>query len=97
MTEHHNYQPIDSVVAEAIERLHKQYPKLGHHGLLEALEDAGLKLHPEELERFMQAHHIRAEKPWRPYLRLGLPRWMAFSGGAVGTDSPRKRVRWRLW
>ncbi len=97
MTQRHVFRVIDEALARQIEELHKQYPKLGHHGLLAALEDAGVKVHPEDLERFMQQHHIRAQKPWHPYLRLGLPRWMAFGGGAVRTECARKRIRWRLW
>ena len=70
------YHPIDERVAEEIRRLHKRHPKLGHHGLLEALEQAEVHVDPEELERFMKEHRMKAEKPWRPSRWRGLPSWL---------------------
>ncbi len=63
----HQHRRIDEEVAAIIKRLHKHHPKLGHHGLLEALKQDGILVDPEELERFMKDNHIRAEKPWRPW------------------------------
>ncbi len=70
------YDSIDERVAEEIRRLHKQHPKLGHHGLLEALKQADVRVDPEELEHFMAEHRIKAEKPWRPWRWRGLPPWL---------------------
>lgn len=70
------YDAIDARVAEEIRRLHKQHPRLGHHGLLEALNQADHHVDPEELERFMKEHRIKAEKPWRPWRWQGLPSWL---------------------
>ncbi len=72
----HSYVPIDAAVAERIHALHKQYPKLGHHGIASALHDEGTKVHPEELDRFMKEHRIAAEKPWRPWRWRGAPGWL---------------------
>jgi hypothetical protein len=35
------YVPINATVAARIVELHTKYPKLGHHGLLSALNDEG--------------------------------------------------------
>jgi len=91
------HQPIDDQMAAEIRRLHKKYPKLGHHGIAEVLRSEGCEVDPAELEQFMRHNRLNADKPWRPYLRLGLPRWMDPTGGAIRVDSPRKRIRWRLW
>jgi hypothetical protein len=66
MTAHQHHQ-IDEEVAAAIIALHKRHPKLGHHGLLEALKQDGILIDSEELERFMKENHILAKKPWRPW------------------------------
>ncbi len=68
--------PIDESLAEQIRAIHKKYPKLGHHGILSALEDDGIRVDSEELERFMTANRIKAEKPWRPWRWRGLPGWL---------------------
>jgi len=73
---HAEYIPIDGAVAEEIQALHKRYPKLGHRGLLSALGDSGMRVRPEELDRFMAEHRITAEKPWRPWRWRGLPGWL---------------------
>jgi hypothetical protein len=73
------YVPIDETVAARIQALNEKHPKLGHHGLLKALNDEGIKVHPEELERFMKEHHIAAEKPWRPWRWRGAPGWLGGS------------------
>ena len=70
------YVPIDDVVAAKIVELHKKYPKLGAHGLLAALNDDGIKLHPDDLEDFMKGNHIEAEKAWRPLGFRGAPGWL---------------------
>jgi hypothetical protein len=75
------YQVIDEQVAAEIRRLHKRHPKLGHHGLLEALRQADYHIDPREIERFMKEHHIKPERPWRPFTWRGLPAWMAGLGG----------------
>ena len=72
----HEYDSIDERVAEEIRRLHKRHPRLGHHGLLEALKQADLHVDPEELKRFMKEHRIKADKPWRPWRWRGLPGWL---------------------
>jgi len=61
------YNTIDAPTAQAIMDLHKQHPKLGHQGLQHLLEQAGMHVDQEELERFMKENHIRAQKPWRPW------------------------------
>lgn len=74
------YQAIDESVAGEIRRLHKRHPKLGRNGLLEALQQQGAHIDPEELERFMKEHHIKPEQPWRPFRWRGLPAWLAGLG-----------------
>lgn len=74
-------QAIDQRVAAEIQRLHKRYPKLGHHGLLEALRQSDIHIDRRDLERFMREHHIKAERPWRPWAWRGLPAWLAGLGG----------------
>ena len=75
------YQVIDERVATEIERLHKQHPKLGHHGMLDALRQADLHIDPRELERFMKEHRMKPERPWRPLPLRGLPAWLGGLGG----------------
>ena len=75
------YQVIDEHVAAEIERLHNQHPKLGHHGMLEALRQADFDIDPRELERFMKKHHMKPERPWRPLPLHGLPAWLGGRGG----------------
>ncbi len=70
------YQVIDEHVAAEIERLHNQHPKLGHHGMLEALRQADFDIDPRELERFMKKHDMKPERPWRPLPLRGLPAWL---------------------
>ena len=77
----HRYQPIDETVAREITAIHKKHPKLDHHGILSALEDGGIRVGPQELERFMAEHHVEAEKPFRPLKFRGLPRWLGGLGG----------------
>lgn len=79
------FDAIDERVAEEIRRLHKRHPKLGDHGLLEALKESDIHVDPEELERFMNEHRIKAEKPWRPWRWRGAPSWLG--GSADGGDS----------
>jgi hypothetical protein len=86
------YDAIDEKVAAEIKRLHKRHPQLGHHGLLEALEQVDVHVDPEQLERFMADHRIKAERSWRPWKWTGLPRW--WFGGII---HPRTTRRWRLW
>jgi hypothetical protein len=76
------YQLIDERVAGEIRRLHKRYPRLGHHGLLEALQQADIDVDPDDLKRFMKEHRIKAERPWRPFRWRGLPAWLAGLGGS---------------
>jgi hypothetical protein len=75
------YQAIDEHVAVEIRRLHDQYPKLGHHGMLEALRQANFQIDPSELERFMKEHRMKPERPWRPLPLRGLPAWLGGLGG----------------
>ena len=75
------YQAIDERVAAEIRRLHDHYPKLGHHGILEALRQAEFHVDPRELERFMKKHHMKPERAWRPLPLRGLPTWLGGLGG----------------
>ncbi len=70
------HRTIDDRIAGEIRELHKRFPKLGHHGILEALRDDGDRVDPEELKHFLKEHGIRAEKPWRPWRWRGLPSWL---------------------
>jgi hypothetical protein len=72
----HPYQPIDDHIAGEIAAIHKKYPKLGHHGILSALEDDGIRVDPQELERFMAENHVDAEKPFKPMKFRGAPSWL---------------------
>jgi glutamyl-tRNA reductase len=71
-----SYRTIDEVVGEEIKRLHERYPKLGHHGLLEALREAGVHVEPEELKRFLKEHGLQAQPSRRPWRWRGLPSWL---------------------
>jgi len=71
-----SYRTIDERVAKEIRRLHQSYPKLGHHGLAEALREASLHIEPEELKRFMKEEGLRPARDWRPWRWRGLPSWM---------------------
>jgi hypothetical protein len=86
------YDTIDERVAAEIKRLHKEHPKLGHNGLLEALRQSDIEVDPEDLERFMKRNRIRAERFWKPWSWSGI-RW-PIGVGIVHYRSPR---RWRLW
>jgi hypothetical protein len=77
------YDAIDERVAVEIKRLHKEHPKLGHHGLLEALRQDDIHIDPHQLEQFMRVNHILPEREWRPWRWRGLPRWW-LSGGRWG-------------
>jgi hypothetical protein len=92
MTSRRQYDAIDDRVAAEIKRLHKRHPKLGHAGLLDALEQQEVHVDPEELERFMKQNRIRAERSWQPWKWSGL-RW-PFGVGVIHYRSCRK---WRLW
>ena len=70
------YHTIDERVAKEITRLHERYPKLGHHGLLQALREADIHVDPGELKRFLKAHGLRAQRSWRPGRWRGLPSWL---------------------
>ena len=71
-----SYRTIDERAASEIRRLHHSYPKLGHHGLAEALHEAGLHVEQEELKRFMKEEGLRPARDWRPWRWRGLPSWM---------------------
>jgi hypothetical protein len=87
MTAHDRpYATIDDRVAEKTRDLHKRYPKLGHHGLGDALRQSGIHVEADELERFMEEHKMRSEKPWRPWRWRGLPAWMGGRGGRADDD-----------
>jgi len=85
------HDPVDERVAAEIKRLHKRHPKLGHHGLIEALMQADIHVDPEELERFMKDNRLRAERSWQPWKWIGLPIWYG------GRTDYRPSRRWRLW
>ncbi|MDO8614185.1 MAG: hypothetical protein Q7T33_00420 [Dehalococcoidia bacterium] len=53
------HRPIDDRIAREIARLHKRYPKLGHHGILTALEDQGVRVDPAELKRFLKTKRMK--------------------------------------
>jgi hypothetical protein len=72
----HDYQTIDEHVAKEIKRLHESYPKLGHHGLAEALRGDGFDVEPAELKRFIREEGLRPARDWRPWRWRGLPSWM---------------------
>lgn len=80
------YATIDDRVAEKIRELHKRYPKLGHHGLLEALRQSGIRVEAGDMERFLREHKMRPEKPWRP---LG---WAGIRGSWLGSWFPGPHV-----
>jgi hypothetical protein len=88
------YDAIDERVADEIKRLHKRHPRLGHDGLLDALVQQDIHVDPEEFERFMKEHRIRAERPWKPWKWAGLAGWWPFWGSIVHHGPMR---RWRLW
>jgi transposase len=70
------YRTIDERVAEEIRRLHERYPKLGHHGLAEALREADVHVDAGELKRFLKEEGLQPQRDWRPWRWGGLPSWM---------------------
>ncbi len=82
----HPYRHIDEGVAVEIKRLHKQHPKLGRHGLLEALRQGGIYVDAEELDRFMHVNRIKARRGWRPLRWIGAPSWLGGSADVVHTN-----------
>jgi len=77
MTRHkRTYQTIDERVAKEIRRLHKRYPKLGHHALAEALREAGVHVEPADLKRFLKEEGLKPERSSRPWRWGGPPSWM---------------------
>jgi hypothetical protein len=85
------YDAIDERVAAEINRLHKQHPKLGHDGLLDALVQQDIHIDPQELATFMGRQGIRAERSWQPWKLMGLPIWFG------GQTDYRPGRRWRFW
>jgi transposase len=71
-----DYRTIDEEVAKEIGRLHGRYPKLGHHGLAEALREVGLHVEPDELKRFLKDEGLQPARDWRPWRWRGLPSWL---------------------
>jgi hypothetical protein len=69
------YRTIDRNVAEAIRRLHKKYPRLGHAGLLKVLHSERLQVDSEELTDFLTRNRIRPEKPVPPVTFRGVSRY----------------------
>jgi hypothetical protein len=63
---------IDDKTAHRIRDLHKRHPQLGHHGLFNLLQQEGIHVQQEDLQRFLDEHHIRADKPWRPWKWRGV-------------------------
>jgi transposase len=77
MTGHkRTYRTIDERVAEEIKRLHKRYPKLGHHALAEALREAGVRVDPRELKRFLKEGGLQPERSQQRQRSRGLPSWL---------------------
>jgi transposase len=77
MTRHKStYRTIDERVAKEIRRLHERYPKLGHHGLAEALREAGVHVEHGELKRFLKEEGLQPERSRRSWRWRGLPSWM---------------------
>jgi transposase len=77
MTDHkRTYRTIDERVAEEIKRLHKRYPKLGHHALAEALREAGVHVDPRELKRFLKEGGLQPERSEQRRRSRGLPSWL---------------------
>lgn len=69
------YVEIDAAVAERIVAMHKQHPKLGHHGLLDGLKQENIHVDPGDLVGFMRKHRIKPAREWRPWKWRGLPGW----------------------
>jgi transposase len=76
------YRTIDERVAQEIRRLHKRYPKLGHHALAEALREAGVHVEPGDLKRFLKEEGLEPERSGRSSRWPGPPSWM---GGPPAT------------
>jgi len=70
------YRTIDERVAQEIRRLHKRYPKLGHHALAEALREADVDVEPRDLRRFLKEEGLQPERSSRPWRWRGLPSWL---------------------
>ena len=70
------YRTIDERVAKEIRLLHKRYPKLGHHGLADALREAGVDVDPRDLRRFLKEENLQPERSSAPWRSRGLPSWL---------------------
>jgi len=57
-----SYKTISREVASHIFELHKEYPQLGHDGLLKLLSDNGMKVDPKEYTSFIEHHDIHGER-----------------------------------
>jgi hypothetical protein len=71
------YDAIDERVADMILALHKAHPKLGHHGLLEALKQSDVHVNPKDLDAFMKKKRIKAQRDWRPW------KWRGWTGQSL--------------
>lgn len=73
---------IDPEVADAIRRLHQEYPELGHDGIGKLLEDEGFEVDSQDLRLFMDEHNLDAgpTATWRPRSRI---RFLGTGGGDV--------------
>ena len=56
------YKTIDADCASQVFEMHKEYPQLGHDGLLKVLADAGFRIDPDELTDFLDENDIHAER-----------------------------------
>jgi hypothetical protein len=61
MSPSRRYDTLDERVANKILELHEKHPNLGHNGLYNALEELGVVVDPQDLERFMEHADIEGE------------------------------------
>lgn len=84
------YATIDEATADKIKELHKNQPQLGRWGLEKALEGMEIAVDAKELEHFMQANRIKADKTYKPrrlkdappYLIANIPPYDVGDGGS---------------
>ncbi len=90
------YNPLDEAVAEEIKRLHKRYPKLGHEGLLDALEQQGIEVDEGEMKNFVRKNKLGpgiAEQSWGWVASC----WRLFPWGLPEQRPHDKRSQRRFW
>lgn len=84
------YRTITREAVRELRRLRKEYPELGHEGLLPLLAEAGHEVDETELREFMESNHLNPGEHsiWMPnplgrFRHVPAPLWIS-----KGDDEP---------